>query len=239
MKQIIDTNHWVDFWQSDPRVEEKIAEANIQFFLHAVQPFLTFRPSDKILDVGIGEGLLAYHLANRVKKIYCMDISKGQLERARIRLRGFHNIQFGVLNPVRYTDFSHLSGHRFDKVFFLSVIQYYKSMDEVSTVLDEVKKIVGKHGILVIADIPQGKTRFADLFSLVSFSLKMGIVTECIRHIMAFFFSRYRSVSANQPLLTPSEKDISLLLHKKNMEGIITNKRLTLNKNRLHVFVRF
>jgi ubiquinone/menaquinone biosynthesis C-methylase UbiE len=119
-------------------VEEQTAK------IEAAMRHLKMEQQEQVLDAGCGTGILLDHIADEVKMIVGVDISKKTLLQARQRIHGnelsnAHLVQADVDNMP-------FSNNLFNKVFVLTVLQ--NSPDPAKT-LTEIKR-VGKTGTFFV-----------------------------------------------------------------------------------------
>lgn len=104
--------------------------------------------TDKILDIGCGEGLHAIILGKKAKKTYGIDINEKRIIKARHRatyMRKRDNIKFRCIK-LEYARFEIES---FDKIFSISVLEEH--IPNYFDVLEETYKILKKGGQLIFS----------------------------------------------------------------------------------------
>lgn len=117
-----------------------------------------FSPTDRILDMCCGTGGATFAIANKAgeeTEIIGMDLSSGQIERARKRNR-FENIRF-IGGDVTKTPFE---GQYFDKVFITHALHEMPREERLGT-LREAKRVLKEGGSVVVLEVdhPEGFLR--------------------------------------------------------------------------------
>jgi len=120
-----------------------------------------------ILDCGCGTGLLFDYVADKVKMVVGLDISRGLLEKAKKRAEKFDNIHL-VLADADHAPFK---DNVFDVVFAVTLLQNMPNPEET---LAELKRVAEANAFLVITGLKKK-------FCLVSFEallrkLKLNII---------------------------------------------------------------
>lgn len=89
-----------------------------QFFIDNILP------TDKILDIGCGNGELAYDMAQKAKKVLAIDISEEKISKARENYKS-HNLKFIAGDAASY-DF----GEQFDVIVLSNVLEHIEQRVE-------------------------------------------------------------------------------------------------------------
>jgi len=79
---------------------------------------------DEILDIGCGNGLLAYSIAQKAKKVIGIDIVKRNIEKAKANNK-FENLEF-ILGDATVYEFN----EHFDKIALSNVLEYIENRIE-------------------------------------------------------------------------------------------------------------
>lgn len=112
--------------------------------IEAALKHLKMEQNEQILDAGCGTGILLDHIADEVKMIVGVDISKKTLLQARQRI--YDNELSNVCLVQADVDNMPFSNNLFNKVFVLTVLQNSPDPDKTLT---EIKR-VGKTGTFFV-----------------------------------------------------------------------------------------
>jgi len=106
---------------------------------------LTFKKNEIILDFGCGSGNLCFHLANRCKEIYGIDIKRNAIAFCKNRKikEGHKNCHFSFSDGDKLP----FRDKTFDKVFLLDVIEH---IENPAHTLKEIHRILADAGLLII-----------------------------------------------------------------------------------------
>ena len=118
-----------------------------------------------VLDVGSGDGVIAQLLANRARRVTCLDRSEKVIEAARNRLAHLRNVELDVgdMHALPY------SPDTFDRVLLLHVLTY---ADDPRTVISEAARVLRPGGQLVAATLaPHDHTDLATSYGHVNTGL--------------------------------------------------------------------
>ena len=99
-----------------------------------------------VLDVASGDGVLAELLAPRARSIACIDASQRVVDAARLRLKGFANVEVGV-GDMHALDFPVA---RFDLVLLMHALTY---SERPADVVAEAARVLRKGGRLLTATL--------------------------------------------------------------------------------------
>ncbi|MFI1411259.1 amino acid adenylation domain-containing protein [Streptomyces sp. NPDC020707] len=124
----------------------------------AVAQVLQFAPR-RVLEIGVGSGLLLAKIVGEVEEYWGTDISATVVDRVRAQ-----SAQAGHGDRVRVSaqaadDVSGLPRARFDTVVLNSVVQYFPSVEYLDQVLRQVMDLLVPGGRVVVGDIRNAATR--------------------------------------------------------------------------------
>jgi ubiquinone/menaquinone biosynthesis C-methylase UbiE len=110
------------------------------------------RPTDKILDVGCGTGILFQYVADAAKLVVGVDISRESLKEAKEEMRTRKNAAI-ILADADYTPFQNQT---FDKAFAITLLQ---NMPAPLKTLQEIRRISTQRATMVITGLKKKFTR--------------------------------------------------------------------------------
>ena len=110
------------------------------------------RPTDKILDVGCGTGILFRYIADAAQLVVGVDISRESLKEAKKRARNRKNV------ALIQADADHIpfQDQTFDKVFAITLLQ---NMPAPLKTLQELRRISTQRATMVITGLKKKFTR--------------------------------------------------------------------------------
>lgn len=128
------------------------------------------KDSDKVLDYACGTGITTVELANNVKKIHAIDISKNMINIAKNKSeqKGIENIEFEVADIYN----EKLEENTFDVVMAFNILYFIKDIDSV---INRINKLLKSNGMFISVTDCHGerKTFMSVVQSLLS---KMGVI---------------------------------------------------------------
>ncbi len=119
----------------------------VKQIVETVKSNLKILPSDKLLEVGCGAGMLLIPLSKSAKKADGVDLSLSLIS----MLRKAHpelDVFVAEANSLPFEDES------YDKILMHSVFQYFQSINYAHDVVFELLRVCKKPGILFIMDMP-------------------------------------------------------------------------------------
>lgn len=102
---------------------------------------------DVVLDLGCGTGKFTLPLADRVSKVYGLDLSKEMLQKAKIKSQGYSNIELVRSNVLNGLPFSEES---FDKILCMLVANH---VNDLRPLYNEAYRVLKPEGIFLIDDV--------------------------------------------------------------------------------------
>ncbi|MGC5403609.1 amino acid adenylation domain-containing protein [Streptomyces sp. DT225] len=148
-----DFQMWTSSYDGEPIPREQMLEWRDA----AVAQVLRFAPR-RVLDIGVGAGLLMAKIVGEVDEYWGTDISAPVVERVRAQAeRAGHGDRIR-LSAQAADDLSGLPRGGFDTVVLNSVVQYFPSADYLDRVLCEAMELLAPGGRLVVGDVRNATT---------------------------------------------------------------------------------
>ena len=160
---------------------------------------LDLKPSDVLVDVCCGNGLLSKALSKHCKKVYAVDQSAALIDEAK-KYRHADTIHYHVA-PA--SDFADQLPEKADKVLLFFAFQYFESVNAGMRVIEELSKSVKPGGLIFLGDIPDKKALFKFYNNPVKL-LRLLKDTIMNTNMMGKFWS---------------EKELNLICEKAGLEG--------------------
>lgn len=234
---------WVGYWDQDRLwAHSELWKANARLFLKRADPILKLKENDSVLNVGCGAGYLERHLAPRVKSILSVDTSERFVDLCRRNCRGLRNVMVERLG-ANYADLTQF-GQRFSLFLSISVVQYYRGVEEVEALIRGAQKIALPGAQMLIADLPQERNivGFArDLLSSTLLSFKEGYACAFLRFLASYALegSDYRRFSKKSTILHFSDRHLQELIQRMGLDAHIIKETLSVCANRPSLLILF
>ena len=232
-------NPWLDFWHSENIFEPFQWEKNTEIFMYGTEGILDYKPTDRVLDIGCGPGTLESHLKNRVGEICGLDISAGYVDQCREKFKNCLRLSFHQIGE-NYLDFSFLGRERkFDKIICHGVVQYYRGLHEVESLIREVRKIANPGARFLISDIPLKGGRSSFMTAFLKKSYQEGFLWDLVRFTWRALRSPYYKAFRSQGLIQVRREDLIALKDSLAVEGKLLDNPLSLSMHRIHLLIEF
>jgi ubiquinone/menaquinone biosynthesis C-methylase UbiE len=231
--------NWVDFWSAKNISSEKISKVNMDIFIKASERILGYEEEDVVLDIGSGFGYLASFLKHRVREIHCLDISEWFVDVSTKRLSQEKNVFSHKLDPKNYTDLSIVRDKRFSKIICLSVIQYYKNVGEVESLIEEVRRVAAPGAKCLIADIPTDTKVYTGAWPIMKAGFSKFMFLEVMKALIKHRISKYHELRSNIGLLVLSKERLNGLIKKLDVDAEVISSPMTVNMGRSHILINF
>jgi ubiquinone/menaquinone biosynthesis C-methylase UbiE len=124
-----------------------IDDSRWQFTLAEIERLLELQPSDRLLDLCAGNGLIAIPFSEKCESVTAVDISPQLI--AQINTRGRQNLQAMVGNALELE----LPRESFSKVVMYFAMQHFDERESLM-ILQTVLGLLKPGGIFLVGDIP-------------------------------------------------------------------------------------
>ncbi|MEU2830808.1 amino acid adenylation domain-containing protein [Streptomyces lavendulae] len=138
------------------------------------------RSPRRVLELGVGSGLLLAHVAPHVEEYWGTDFSAATVDRLRGRVAAAGWADRVHLRCQVADDFSGLPTGRFDTVVLNSVVQYFPDADYLDRVLGQAFELLEPGGRLLIGDVRSAAT-VRQLHHAVQRRRRPGAAAEVLR----------------------------------------------------------
>jgi 2-polyprenyl-3-methyl-5-hydroxy-6-metoxy-1,4-benzoquinol methylase len=207
------------------------------FFAKKIECVFNVGPEHHILDYGSGPGFLADYFEMKKISVTSTDINQYYVDQRKNGQSRFLRIATDI-NTNREIFNHHFGDQKFDFIILLSVVQYFKNMDDVENVVKLLLPYLSENGKLIVGDVISPHTSpYSDAISLFLHCLKEGELFTFIRFISYIMFSDYRVHRAQMKLLTLSDKDVDAIA-RKNFLNVERLNGLTIHSGRTSYIFR-
>ena len=231
---------WPIYWnKKNIWTNSDIWKKNNEIFFNKTSNIFNYNKKHTILDIGCGNGDFAKKISDKVGLIYCLDTSQEFINLCKINVSNKNNIKILKLGND-YTNLSFLKNINFSIIIANSVVQYYKSQEEIIKLVKSVKKIAIKNAYFLIADMHVVTDKKKSYFKLIYNSMINGYFISLVKMGLKIFMNKeFRDMIKYQPLLIVNLdkfiKDLSILVNKVT----VINENLTINPDRKHLLIQF
>jgi len=231
---------WPIYWnKKNIWTNSDIWKKNNEIFFNKTSNIFNYNKKHTVLDIGCGNGDFAKKISDKVGLIYCLDTSQEFINLCKINVSNKNNIKILKLGDD-YTNLSFLKNINFSIIIANSVVQYYKSQEEIIKLVKSVKKIAIKNAYFLIADMHVVTDKKKSYSKLIYNSMINGYFISLMKMGLKIFMNKeFRDMIKYQPLLIVNLdkfiKDLSILVNKVT----VINENLTINPDRKHLLIQF
>ena len=236
----MDKKNWLNYWnEKNIWLESELLKKNAEIFYQKTSDIFNYNKKHVVLDIGCGAGDLANKISSKVSEIYCLDTSQESINICKNKISKRENVKILKLNN-NYTNLSFLENTKFSIIIANSVVEYYKSQEEIVDLVKSVKKIAMKDARFLISNIVVTSDKIKKYPKLIYNSISNGYFVALMKMGLKLIVDKkYSNIQKNQPILIVNIdkliEDLSIIV--KNIT--IVNEILTVNPDRKHLLVQF
>jgi len=172
------------FWDRTAKYYDKVEKRDEQTYLNIIERTGKYlKPEDIVLDFGCGTGLACNEIADKVKRIYAIDISTRMIEIAKSKA---DNCQ------IKNIDFTNTSifDERYKRGSFDVILVFYilHLLEDTHKFMQRINELLVPGGLIISVTPCMGEKPLFN--SLLSIGYKIGIAPE----IVAFKFSELENL---------------------------------------------
>jgi SAM-dependent methyltransferase len=202
------SKNWIEYWNQDGAMSGPVWQAYTEYFIKEFTEEFSLTPDDVLLDIGCGNGRITASLAKFVHKAYGADTSANCLEQANSSYAAGDKLSFFQLAPDNYLALDSLPIAPPTYIICVSIVQYYRSLDELRTLIASCKKIAAPGGRLVLVDLLIDHKPLKDALGVLLGAFKTGTFLLRLREIFAGAYSSYTETRASNHLLSMTRKQL-------------------------------
>lgn len=236
--------NWIDYWSEDDFWRDShLWEINSRLFFKRVSRIIEFKKSDCVLDIGCGPGYADAFLAPLVKSVHAVDVAKQFVDICSKRCKNYNNVSVGHLRKDDYTNLEGLGG-MFSVILCVSVVQCYRNVGEIESLISSAKKIASPGAQMLIADLPLERERLGfiwDAFCSYLLSIREGYSQILLRTAFERWFlgTRYKDFYDKAEQLYFTTGKLESLISRLNLNAKVIRKDLSVYANRPSLLIQF
>ncbi|MDR1685595.1 MAG: class I SAM-dependent methyltransferase [Desulfovibrio sp.] len=228
---------WTAYWNRGEAMDGRLWQAQCDFFVSRVRKEIPLGPDDVLLDIGCGRGYTAEALAPELRAAHGADTSLHALEEARLRCAGIPGLTFHLLAPDAYLDIHRLPVRNVSVIFCVSVVQYYKNIGEVRTLIANAKKIAAPGCRMLLADLLVDYNGCLDVAGVLIGGLESGTFCAKLQEVFSGKHRLYGRTRAEHPVLTMRRAELEAVCAAENTRLRFIRRNLTGNRFRAHALI--
>lgn len=124
----------------------QLTEEGLMDITNTARHLLDLKPTDRLLDLGCGAGLLTQHLVGEVGVLVGLDANRAMMVHAG------QQPEFSRVEAM--ADRLSFGNDSFDKIFIHSIFQYFPDYSYAADVIAEMRRVLRPGGRALIMDIP-------------------------------------------------------------------------------------
>jgi 2-polyprenyl-3-methyl-5-hydroxy-6-metoxy-1,4-benzoquinol methylase len=209
---------------------------NTFFFAAQLNKLLKLKSTDRILDYGCGPGYFSDYFARLATEKPVIDGADINSTYVALCKKKYPDLLFFKITPDCSSNEKilkeQLSGKDFNYIVLLSIVQYFEGIKDLEKIVALVGAFLQPNGKLIIADVIDHKTSpVKDALSLFLKCLQQRKIKSFFKFIHYLFFSNYRTIVKDMPLLKVSDETLSAIAKSNNMD-LVKVKGLTIHPSR-------
>ncbi len=229
--------NWVEYWNRQSSMAGALWQAQAAFFVRQIQKELAFGPQDVLLDIGCGNGHVIAALAPLAREAHGADTSESSVQNASKRYAHIPGLRFHKLDPSDYLAVDALPLAGVTRMLCVSVVQYYKSLDELALLIARAKKIAAPGCVLLLADLLTDYNLYKDIAGVLLGGVQSGTFFAKLREVFSGSHSLYARIRANNPVLTMTRRDLENICAAQGLPLRFLSRNLTGNLFRAHALI--
>lgn len=229
--------NWIDYWNRKDSMTGELWQAQADFFVRQVSREVTFGPEDVVLDIGCGNGHVIAALATRVKEAHGADTSQVSVDQSAARYASVPNLHFHTLPPDDYLALDTLPMRDVTRMLCVSVVQYYKSINELRGLIARAKSIAAPGCLLLVADLLVDYNLYKDIAGVLLGGIESGTFFAKLREVVSGNHSLYARIRAENPVLTMKKSDVEAICAAEGVQLRFIPRNLTGNCFRAHALI--
>ena len=224
---------WREFWDGDHSIYVNARHKALHYARIGVDIVALLPAGGAAMDYGCGEALSAPQLARGLSRLVLYDAAPSVIAKARAQFAGEAKIEV-----IDEAGLAALAPGSLDAVVVNSLLQYVPKA-EFAALLDLWATKLKPGGRLILGDvIPPDIRAITDIAALMRFAGQGSFVGAALGGLVKTFFSPYRKLRAETPLVTYREDEMLALLSAKGFAGARQARNIGHNQARMTFVAR-
>lgn len=229
--------NWVEYWNRQGAMTGDLWRAQSDFFVRQLLKELAFGPDDVLLDIGCGNGHVVSSLAPLVREAHGADTSALSVKTASKRYAQIPGLWFHLLDSADYLAVDELPLKGVTRIICVSVVQYYKHLDEVASLIARAKKIAAPGCKMLLADLLTDYSLYKDIAGVLLGGFQSGTFFAKLREVVSGNHNLYSRIRAENPVLTMTRREIENICAAAGAPLRFISRNLTGNLFRSHAII--
>ena len=150
-------DQWHDFWVKNGAgygnaVNLRPSTYDYSKAVEYIHDKIKIKPTDKLLDVGCGNGQMLEQISKFTKNISGVDYSKNMVSLTDNLMKKIGGIT-GTYHVTSSEDLSIFKDNSFDKLICVAVIQYFDNLNSARTTVSEMVRVCKPGGFVYMGDV--------------------------------------------------------------------------------------
>jgi len=142
---------WADGYDESVSLSDEKNEypfAGYKKIMNDIYNIVMSRPESKILDIGLGTGILAKKLYDNNHEIFGLDFSDKMTETSKVKMPNAHLVKFDFANglPIQFVN------ERFDFIVSTYALHHLRDTEKVGFI-NSLRKSIAEDGLILVGDI--------------------------------------------------------------------------------------
>ncbi len=236
-------NDWIQYWNHEKTwTYPYLYETNASIFFDKLQKYFPISNAERILNIGSGPGFLELKLSPFCLNITGVEVSDFMLKESINRCRSRTNVNF-LKHPEPYLNYGFLSPNAYDMILCVSVLQYFKDLNEVRSFLGSLLKLSNPNTRILFADLPQERNFFQDVldfFISIKNAFQGRYATRFIKMAIGNVqrMIKYRRHAQKAPHLFFAKDELEAICREMNLKFQWFDEPFSIVPNRLNLLIR-
>ena len=231
------SDNWIDYWNREDSMTGKLWSAQADFFVRRVTREVRFGSDDVVLDIGCGQGHVIAALASKVREAHGADTSEHSVAQSRERHNDVKNLHFHALPKDDYLALDRLPVRNVTRILCVSVVQYYRSLEELRALIAGAKSVAAPGCLMLIADLLVDYSLYKDILGVLLGGLESGTFLAKLREVVSGNHNLYARIRAKNPMLTMTRQDLEAICAEENTKLSFIPGNVTGNLFRAHALI--
>ena len=231
--------NWLNYWdKKNIWTESELWKKNNEIFFQKTSNIFKYNNNQTVLDIGCGNGDFAYKISSKVDQVYCLETSQEYVNICKNKFSNRNNVKVLKLSD-NYTDLSFIKNIKFSIIVANSVVQHYRSQQEIVDLVKSVKKISSNNAQFLISDMEVSNKKITTYIKLIYNSIINGYFTSLVKMGLKLATNnKYSKTKKNLQVLFIDPDKLINDLSSFVKEVTEIKEHITVNVNRKHLLIK-